>query len=271
MSPKTRFLFLFVAGCLAANSLQAQRKVEAETIQATQTLSIGKNSTRHNFTGATDTITAGSTHQEIPTAKSVWDLLGTIGSGGGGGGGGHVLAGNGTPVAQKDTADFRSGDVTFLVTNTATATRVTANIAPDSVTTTEIRNGTIVAADLGQMGATTGQLLRWSGTAWAPNGTNLYDVVTSSGSIATKNNQVWVNTLSAAIALNLPACNASNDGLKFEIIKAGSDTFKVDIEPAGSELFSDGAATKSLYSRATGLSCTCRWNGSSGSWFYLNL
>ncbi|MFO7675099.1 MAG: tail fiber domain-containing protein [bacterium] len=37
-----------------------------------------------------------------------------------------------------------------------------------SVTSAMIINGTIVASDLNQMGAGTGQVLKWTGTAWAP-------------------------------------------------------------------------------------------------------
>lgn len=125
--------------------------------------------------------------------------------------------------------------------------------------------------DIAQQSATTGQVLRWSGSAWIPNGTNLYDIVTTGGSIAAQYNQVWVNTISASISLNLPACNSANDGVKIEIAKAGSDTHEVIIEPAGSEQFSDGNTSKSIFSQGTGISCTCRWTGSVGIWLYTNM
>jgi len=125
--------------------------------------------------------------------------------------------------------------------------------------------------DIAQQGATTGQVLRWSGSAWVPNGTNLYDIVTTSQAVAAQYNQVWVNTLSASITLNLPACNATNDGVKIEVAKAGSDTYEVVIEPAGSEQFSDGNTSKSIFSQGTGISCTCRWTGSVGIWLYTNM
>lgn len=125
--------------------------------------------------------------------------------------------------------------------------------------------------DIAQQSATTGQVLRWSGSAWVPNGTNLYDIVTTSQAVAAQYNQVWVNTLSASITLNLPACNATNDGVKIEVAKAGSDTYEVVIEPAGSEQFSDGNTSKSIFSQGTGISCTCRWTGSVGIWLYTNM
>ncbi len=38
----------------------------------------------------------------------------------------------------------------------------------NSVTSAMITNGTIAAADLGQMGAATGQVMKWTGSVWAP-------------------------------------------------------------------------------------------------------
>lgn len=127
--------------------------------------------------------------------------------------------------------------------------------------------------DIAQQGATTGQVLRWSGSAWAPNGTNLYDIATTGGSIASQYNQVWAQDLGTPYTLNLPACNAANNGVKIEVNKWGVDghTSAITIEPAGSEEFFDGATSKVLYSDGTGISCTCRWTGSAGVWLFVNM
>lgn len=119
--------------------------------------------------------------------------------------------------------------------------------------------------------ANTHTVLRWSGTAWVPNGLNLYYISTTSETVAVQYNQVWVDDIGASITLNLPACNAANDGVKIEIAKAGADINAVVIEPAGSEEFSDGTTAKTLYSTGTGISCTCRWTGAVGFWFYINM
>ena len=121
--------------------------------------------------------------------------------------------------------------------------------------------------DIAQQGATTGQVLRWSGTAWVPNGTNLYDIVTTSQTVGVQYNQVWVGGLSAGITLNLPACNTPNSGVKIEIVKSGSDIYPVTIEPAGSETFQDGETSKILYSQGRGIACTCN----AGTWLFFNL
>lgn len=114
-------------------------------------------------------------------------------------------------------------------------------------------------------------VLRWSGTAWVPNGLNLYDIVNSSQAVGEQNNQVWVDALSASITLNLPACNAANNGVKIEIAKAGADDWGVVVEPAGSEEFSDGNTAKTLYSTGTAISCTCRFVSGTGVWFFVNM
>jgi hypothetical protein len=125
--------------------------------------------------------------------------------------------------------------------------------------------------DIAQQGATTGQVLRWNGSAWFPNGTNLYDVVTTSQTVSAQYNQVFVDTIAAPITLNLPPCNASNDGVRFEIVKSGPDVFAVNIDPSGSETFNDNATVKSLYNRGTTLICTCRWAASVGRWHYISM
>lgn len=125
--------------------------------------------------------------------------------------------------------------------------------------------------DIAQQGATTGQVLRWTGSAWAPQATNLYYISTTSEAVAAQYNQVWVDDIGASITLNLPACNAANDGVKIEIAKAGADTWGVVIEPAGSEEFADGETQKTLYSTGTAISCTCRWTGADGVWLFINM
>jgi hypothetical protein len=122
--------------------------------------------------------------------------------------------------------------------------------------------------DIAQQGATTGQVLRWSGAAWVPNGINLYDVVTTSQTVSTEVNQVWIDTLTVGITLNLPPCNAANDGVRFEFIKMGPDAYGVDIEPSGSEEFSDTQPTKTIFSPNMTFACTCRYTGGVGRWMY---
>lgn len=65
---------------------------------------------------------------------------------------------------------------------------VAAKIATGAVTSSKIANGTIVAADLNQMGAASGQVLKWNGTAWAPgdgSGVAEYAVTITGGNAGT--------------------------------------------------------------------------------------
>jgi hypothetical protein len=133
-------------------------------------------------------------------------------------------------------------------------------------------NGTVGSPlDIAQQGAATGQVLRWSGTAWAPNGLNLYYISTTSETVAAQYNQVWVDDIGASITLNLPACNAANNGVKIEVAKMGADTWGVVIEPSGSEEFMDATTSKTLFSTGTAISCTCQWTGSDGVWLFINM
>ncbi|MEO0077873.1 MAG: hypothetical protein ABIK86_02615, partial [candidate division WOR-3 bacterium] len=70
-------------------------------------------------------------------------------------------AGNSDLLQGRDTTTFsRAGhnhDATYVNEGQA-----------DAVTSGMIVNGTIAAADLGQMGASTGQVLKWTGSAWEP-------------------------------------------------------------------------------------------------------
>lgn len=69
------------------------------------------------------------------------------------GGGGHVLANAGVAVASRDTLDLLdTGNIDFTLANTATKSTVVGNIK--------------------QAGATSGQVLKWNGSAWAPDDDN---------------------------------------------------------------------------------------------------
>lgn len=183
----------------------------------------------------------------------------------------------------KDTLTLSGSKVAEIVTSISgtsknnelpTAKAVYDEVQAHTVSTTArlTGNGTSGSPlDLAQQSATTGQALRWSGSAWVPNGLNLYDFVTTSGSMTTTNNEVWVGTLSASITLNLPACNSTNDKVHIDVRKVGSDTYGLVVEPAGSEEFSDGSTSKTIYSAGTGITCTCRWTGSDGVWLFINL
>lgn len=234
-------------------------------------------------------INSMSTDRMSPSAKAVYDFVtGSVV----GGGGGHIIQDDGVTETQRDTLNFESSSTVFaVVTDGGGKTTVSMQIpaggitgleiaggavgnselAANSIDSSKVINGGLSVRDLGQHGANTYNILRWNGTQWYASAQNLFDVVTTSQTIADKNNQVWVNTLSAGITLNLPACNASNHGATFHIAKAGSDDYSVDIEPAGSETFIDGTTSKTIFSQGTGLICTCRYHIGAPTWLFISM
>ncbi|MFO7674861.1 MAG: hypothetical protein R6X12_00880, partial [bacterium] len=59
-------------------------------------------------------------------------------------------------------------DGTIAAADIASSAVTEAKLASNAVTSAKILDGTIAAADLNQMGAGPGQVLKWTGTAWAP-------------------------------------------------------------------------------------------------------
>lgn len=91
---------------------------------------------------------------------------------------------------------------------------------------------------------------------------------TATATLDETDNYVEVSTLTGAATFNLPACNATRNGWEYRFLKTGSDTFGATIDPNGTEAFHDAATTKTFYSQGTSVMCKCKWNGSSGSWFF---
>lgn len=75
---------------------------------------------------------------------------------------GQVLTWNGTQWAPADPAGTMGGVTTIVGSDGMSAVRV------DDTVTVGIVDGGVTAAKLDQMGAASGQVLKWTGTAWAP-------------------------------------------------------------------------------------------------------
>ena len=92
---------------------------------------------------------------------------------------------------------------------------------------------------------------------------------TSTQTLDETDNFIEIGTLSGAVTFNLPACNATRNGWEWRFLKTGADTNGATIDPNGSETFFDSATTKTLYSQGNGATCKCKWNGSTGTWFFV--
>jgi hypothetical protein len=125
----------------------------------------------------------------------------------------------------------------------------------------------------GRIAGITGMISTASATAAAYQANGVvgsnWDAVTATTTVSQTHNFIEVGTLSANITLDLPACNATRNGWTWEVYKAGSDIYGVILDPNGSEQFTDGATTKTIYSQGNGAACKCKWNGSSGSWYFI--
>jgi hypothetical protein len=127
-------IFLFILFSLMASGLFAQQKtkVEEDILHARKIWALGQGSAKKEFSSIVYVITSSSTHQEVPSAKAVWDLLQTFSAPGDDWGAQSVvhsteLAGNGTTASPLQ---------------------------------------------LAQQSASVGQTLKWNGSIWAPAADN---------------------------------------------------------------------------------------------------
>lgn len=175
----TRIITTILLTLLFVCSISAQvRLTTTDIMLIRQKVQIGTDTSKY-FTTITDTISAASTDRQAPTAAAVYEALSAVS----GGSGGHVILEANTPRAQRDSLEFRTNSAIALsATSESTRTVIeagiqagavgAAEIAANAVDSTKISNGGVSVLDLGQHGATSGQVLKWNGTQWAPDADN---------------------------------------------------------------------------------------------------
>jgi hypothetical protein len=220
----TRIKILLILLSAFSFQLSAQVTSDVKDIQvAKQKLQINTDNTKY-FTSIVEVITAAATHRQAPTAKAVYDYVQDIDSirlayvdslfatvvGGSGtvdtfyvnvdtlcivltGDVEHcvVLPGGGPGLVDGDYGDVDvSGSGTVMTVDTSAITNI--KLAANAVDSTKIINGGVSVKDIGQHGASSGQVLKWTGGQWAPaadNNTGVTDAdkgditVTGSGSV----------------------------------------------------------------------------------------
>lgn len=157
-----KLILLFLLAFLGKDALAQPAEVVAKLVRSTERIQLRS----RQIDSIVTTITALGTHRMSPSAKAVYDFvvaqIATVG-------GGHVLANQGIAVANRDTLDFRDdGDLDFTLANTTGKSTVTAVLKADVVDSTNIVTAGISGTDIHQQGATSGQVLKWNGTKWAP-------------------------------------------------------------------------------------------------------
>ncbi|MFN8294000.1 MAG: hypothetical protein U0T72_09775 [Chitinophagales bacterium] len=85
----------------------------------------------------------------------------------------------------------------------------TPSIANNAVNSTKIADGTIIVADLNQMGAGTGQVLQWNGSAWVPTTPSAGTVTSVSGTAPIASSRGNTPTISITPAMGSAAGSMS--------------------------------------------------------------
>lgn len=134
-----------VIGVIAVITPSFAQTSDVKDIQTAKVkLQIGTNSSKY-FSEILETISAAATHHQSPTAKAVYDYVSSLS-------GGHTIRDDGSDMTQRAALNFTS-----TATITAAATDDSGN------------DETEIALSLAQQSATSGQVLKWNGSAWAPD------------------------------------------------------------------------------------------------------
>ncbi|MBX2902533.1 MAG: tail fiber domain-containing protein [Chitinophagales bacterium] len=122
----------------------------------------------------------------------------------------------------------------------------TPSIANNAVNSTKIADGTIIAADLNQMGAGTGQVLQWNGSAWVPTTPSAGTVTSVSGTAPIASSGGNTPTISITPATGSAAGSMSaTDKAKLDAATAANNANTVVMRDASGN-FSAGVVSANL-------------------------
>ena len=229
----------FVTGSVAQVKLTT-----TDIMYIRQKLQISTDTSKY-FTSITDTINAASTHRQAPTAKAVYMKIAGLSAGADGH---VIMEGNTPRAHRDSLEFQSNSSIVFGATNTATRTVVDATIesnavgaaeiaadavgsseiaadavgsseiaadavgnselAANAVDSTNVINGGLSVLDLGQHGASSGNVLKWNGTQWAAGPVVVTDGdkgdvdVTSSGTVWTVDTSAITTVKIAANAVD---------------------------------------------------------------------
>jgi hypothetical protein len=268
------------SGGAAAPTFRALAAADIPTLPASSITgaNLTAASSKVAVTGGTGAVLNAATVDVVPANITITDLAGTL-SVAKGGTGLTSVGGDATVLGSNGTANVY---LTPTVTTSAAAiayTRNGSNLELNLPNADASNRGTVSTAAQTLAGAKTfSALLTGSagvvGTATASaaalNGdgvsSSAHTSVTANTTLDHSNSFVAIGTLTAAITLTLPACNATRNGWQYHFEKVGTDAFATTIDPNGSETFADGATTKVLYSTGTAARCKCR--SSDSKWYF---
>ncbi len=246
-----------IALLIAAHTAAAQTlTVDSKDVQiARKKLQIGTDTSR-NFISIVSVIVGTATQRQAPTAKAVYDAI-------------QAIAAQAASTGLANAAKIRLNNTNSTGIDLQGTDGLSFAQSSGTLIQGSINNNSISLTKINQSSAQDNNTIRWNGTNWIASARNLYDIVSTNYTVSSSLNEVFVDGQTADISMNLPPCNAANDGAKFTITKSGSDAFSIAIDPSGSETFQDGATVKRLYSQGTSLHCTC--NFASAKWHFSNM
>ena len=99
-----------------------------------------------------------------------------------------------------------SSDNTIAISS-PTGPNANVAVADNAISTSKIKDGAVTASKLGQDGATSGQVLKWNGTAWVPSS----DLSTT----YTAGNGVTINGNTISVSQPLPPGTVTNSTLRY--------------------------------------------------------
>lgn len=258
------------SGGAAAPTFRALAAADIPTIPASSVTgaNLTAASNKVTITGGTGAVLGAATVDVVPANITITDLAGTltVAKGGTGltsvGSDGTVLASNGTanvyltPAITTTAAPIaysRNGsNLDLNLPNADGSNRGTVSTGTQTFAGAKTFSG-LVTASAGVVGTATASVAALN-AAGVTDGD--YEAVTANTTLNEADNFLKINTLTAAITVALPACNATRDGWQYTIHKAGTDSFGVTVDPNGAETIG-GSATKVLFGQGTTLYCKC--------------
>lgn len=208
---------------IAVSNLPANNIYNTDgSLTGNRTATLGANSLTFNASGTGQVVVSGPVGNTAGLRLSNLTGAGTAGTAGQ-----KVLSvdAQGNVTLVTDFGTNNAGTVTS-VTGTAPINVATGTTTPVisinalGITTGLLADGAVTAAKLNQMGATSGQTLKWNGTVWAPAADENTNIYTNDGTLA--GNRV-VTQAGSTLAFTGTAVNAfSVDGPTFSVDAANN-------------------------------------------------
>lgn len=149
-------------------------------------------------------------------------------------------------IAWKAVGDGAGGPPSGAAGGDLTGNYPTPSIANNAVNSAKIADGTIIAADLNQMGAGTGQVLQWNGSAWVPTTPSAGTVTSVSGTAPIASSGGNTPTISITPATGSAAGSMSaTDKAKLDAATAANNANTVVMRDASGN-FSAGVVSANL-------------------------